>query len=115
MQKEFEERRDAQRTTTLLRRREEFSKLVKTGVLTQEDADAALKKLQEQGRLGADEPPPTAANPSPLPSLLIGKANLPTSRSQTWTSRNPYLLKGDDVEEVGQQSTSKKAAFMTIR
>jgi hypothetical protein len=50
-----------------------------------------------------------------VPSLLIGPQNLPTTRGQTWTSVNPYLISGDQVEDVGQQSTSQKPSFLKIR
>ncbi len=107
LRQQLEKQRDEQRMTQLLRRKDDLAKLVTTGKLTQEQADLDIEKEIKKFDEKKEE--------EETPHLLVGKNNLPTSRGQQWTSKDPYNLSESEVEEVGQQSLNTKPVFLTIR
>jgi hypothetical protein len=100
---ELERRAEEQKASNLRKRQQEVRSMVASGKLTKDEADNFLKKE------AAKPSDPDAA----LPSLLIGKSNLPVSRSQTWTGRDPY--NSSNVEEVGAQPSSEKVKYLKVR
>ncbi len=110
LRQELEKTREEQRMVVLLKKKDQYAKLVATGKLTKEEAERAFEKDMADDKCGVDAP-----LDDNTPRILVGKANLPTNRGQQWTSRNPYELEGSDVEDVGQQPANIKPVFVKIR
>jgi hypothetical protein len=108
-----DQQRDTQRAAALLKTRENLATMVSKGKITQQEADLYLVKEQKERNADVAAGNDTDAAPNPI---LIGNKNLPTSQKDVWTACNPYAKQNIGVvEDVGQQSTSKKPVHLKVR